>query len=220
MKICINCGKELPEEALYCNKCGSKQEEFTNEPESKENIEENKPNPSMAKRKDLSVIFILLFAFFSFFIIHSVYTHTKYKNEILIRKYINSVNYEKNLTQSSSDNSNNIKKEEELRNDIEYYCNEYNKNLPENLGLGMTMKRCELIGYYIEFTIEWKGVKASDFDDESKSEIKSSMKEGLYEETSESFLKRLKDNYYNLRYNIINEKGQEVFEVCFLYDEI
>lgn len=92
----------------------------------------------------------------------------------------------------------------------------YNKDLPEEIGNGLTMVKCEIEGYSMVYTIQWKGLSPSDFTDNDVSELKESTIEGLKEENSafmKAMLNNMKDYGYDIIYRYVNEKGEELCSI-------
>ena len=113
---------------------------------------------------------------------------------------------------------------QEVHDEIKNMAQEYNKELPEELGLGMTMIRCALEKNAMVYTIRWTGMSPSDFSVEDVAEMKEAMIEGLIEEKSSPIMKALlntMDIYeYYFIYKIENEKGERLCSIKITPSEI
>lgn len=93
----------------------------------------------------------------------------------------------------------------------------YNEELPEDLGYGMTMIKCAIEEYSMVYTIQWKGMKPSDFTDDSINDIRNTCIEGLKEDQKspimKAMLERMKDYGYDFLYRYVNEEGEELCSV-------
>ena len=103
-----------------------------------------------------------------------------------------------------------------VREDMIDAAQSYNKDLPEEIGNGLTMVKCELESYSMVYTIQWKGLSPSDFTDNDVSELRESTIEGLKEENSalmKAMLNNMKDYGYDFIYRYVNEKGEELCSI-------
>ena len=105
---------------------------------------------------------------------------------------------------------------QKVREDMIDAAQNYNKDLPEEIGNGLTMVKCEIEGYSMVYTIQWKGLSPSDFTVNDVSELKESTIEGLKEENSalmKAMLNNMKDYGYDFIYRYVNEKGEELCSI-------
>lgn len=61
---------------------------------------------------------------------------------------------------------------QKIHNELEKSARDYNCELPENIGYGMTMTSCVLEGHSMVYTIKWVGLSPSDFSTEDIIELK------------------------------------------------
>lgn len=108
---------------------------------------------------------------------------------------------------------------EKIREEMSEMAKNYDNDLPEEMELGMIMKKCELQGTSIVYTIQWDGMVASDFTDDAMKEMRDAFVEGLKEEQNspimKAMLQRMKDYGYDIVYRFINENEEELslFEI-------
>lgn len=118
-------------------------------------------------------------------------------------------------TEVSSEETNSVT--EKIREEMSEIVQDYNKDLPEDMGLGMTMKKCELQGTSIVYTIQWDGMETSDFTDDTIKELRDVLVEGIKEEQNspimKAFTRKMKDYEYDLIYRFINEKGVQLCSI-------
>ena len=118
-------------------------------------------------------------------------------------------------TEVSSEKTNSVT--EKNREEMSEIVQDYNKDLPEDMGFGMTMKKCELQGTSIVYTIQWKGMTASDFSNDEMKEIRKVIVEGLKEEQNspimKAFTQQIKDYEYDIIYRFINEKEVQLCSI-------
>lgn len=100
----------------------------------------------------------------------------------------------------------------------------YNKELPENIGYGMTMVRCAIENHSMVYTIRWDGLDPSVFSPEDIAELKAEYIEGLVEVCANVMMKNLlyrMNNYgYNFVYRLINENGEKLCSIKIQPSEI
>ena len=127
-----------------------------------------------------------------------------------------SVSYERSIsgvkTVDCSKTNSTEKKNKQIHDELEKSVRDYNRELPEDIGYGMTMTRCALEGHSMVYTIRWEGLSPSDFSAEDIKELKKNMIEGLHEEMNNTIsrymLISMSDNGYDFIYRLINEKGE------------
>lgn len=167
---------------------------------------------------------------------YSVGSTTPYPDKLMcglkfktISKIDASVSFEKtysgtrSVSNGSKTNSmNNMNKQ--IHDELELSAREYNRELPEDIGYGMTMTRCALEGYSMVYTIKWEGLCPSDFSAENIKELKEVMLEGLREEMNNTIsrymLNKMSDNGYNFIYRLFNENGEKLCTIRISPSEI
>lgn len=235
---CSKCGKELPEDALFCNMCGCKVEsiEDVGTTSSQESFDadiaqENTPTPESVredvandsnekpKKKDRTIIYALLIFCAIILCIKGYTVYLNNQNSALIEKYARErYGQDYNSNKSTSTNSSDEledSKEEKVRKEMEEAAEDYNKELPEDIGFGLTMKKCEIEGKNMVYTIEWDGVEPDEFTDDEINDIKTSMAESLQEEDSPALKlmkNQMKEYGYKIAYRFVNENGEKLFE--------
>lgn len=104
-----------------------------------------------------------------------------------------------------------------IHNEMEIAAQDYNKDLPEKIGYGMTMIRCALEGHSIVYTIRWEGMKQSDFSAEDLAELKDVFIEGMIEEKDSPIMKvmlnRMREYGYDYIYRFVNERGERLCSI-------
>lgn len=106
---------------------------------------------------------------------------------------------------------------EKIREEMSEIVQDYNKDLSEDMGLGMTMKKCELQGTSLVYTIQWDGMDTSDFTDDTMKELREAFVEGIKEEQNSPIMKvftqKMKDYGYDIIYRFINEKDEQLSSI-------
>ena len=101
---------------------------------------------------------------------------------------------------------------------------DYNKDLPEYIGNGLTMMECGIENDAVVYTVEWKGIKKSDITSEVIFNLEEVLKDGLKEEIEndvfmKSFFNQMKELGYDLSYRYLDESGKELCTITLsLYD--
>lgn len=124
----------------------------------------------------------------------------------------------KNLTPDNNTTSLPNNANQQIHNEMIRMAQNYNKDLPENIGLGMTMIRCAIENQTLVYTIQWNGMISSDFSAEDIVELKNAFVEGLKEEIQESpstkaMLNVMKEYGYGFVYRYVNERGQRLCSI-------
>ena len=107
---------------------------------------------------------------------------------------------------------------ERIHNEMLEIVEDENKDLPENLGNGVTLLKCELINKHLTYTICIYGLHPSAITKDMIPNYKDSMISALKEELAndpftESLLDMMKAYDYLFTYNFVNEKSDILFTV-------
>ena len=73
------------------------------------------------------------------------------------------------------------------------------------------------------YTVEWKGMKSSDFTPDVVADIKSSAIEGIQEETNpivKAMISRMSEYGYKFVYRYVNENGDQLCNISISPDEL
>jgi hypothetical protein len=104
-----------------------------------------------------------------------------------------------------------------IHNEIESATQDYNKDLPEKIGYGMTMIRCALEGHTIVYTIRWEGMGQSDFSAKDIAELKDGLIEGMIKEKDSPIMKvmlnSMREYGYYFIYRFINEREESLCSI-------
>ena len=246
---CSKCGKDLPNDALFCNSCGTRIElQYVKDDEPSQESKWNQTIESHAgeaqtksddiphdldtaiaipsdendsgeapKKKDRTVIWILLIICAIGLGIKGYTAYLNKKNDAFIREYAQG---KYGHIQSSADvveddflSTDNDK----IQQEMEDAAKEYDKELPEEIGYGMTMLKCSVEGKSMVYTIQWEGMSPSDFTSDAISELKYSFVEGIKEDGIDPMMKALTNRMskygYDFIYRFVNENGEQLCSI-------
>jgi len=249
--ICTKCGKRLPDDALFCNSCGTKigpqcvKEDAISQQSNegtqtevpidcaevknndasiqlntlKDTSSKDESSQEVSKKKNRTVIWVLLIICAIGLGIKGYTAYLNKKNEAFIREYAQG-KYGYGQVQSAVDADNveySYSEDDNVQKEMEDAANEYNKELPEEIGYGMTMIKCTVENKSMVYTIQWEGMTPSDFTADVSSEIKESFIEGIKEEKSDFMMKTLLNRMtkygYDFKYKLVNEDGEHLCSI-------
>ena len=100
----------------------------------------------------------------------------------------------------------------------------FNDSLPEDLGNGLNMEKCEVDKYMVVYTIVWTGKHPSDFSDNDIAKVKESfikrIKDGDNFSNLQKMLENSKENGYDIMIKYQNENYDELFSFSILPYEV
>ncbi len=100
----------------------------------------------------------------------------------------------------------------------------FNDSLPEDMGNGMSLEKCEVDKYMIVYTIVWNGKHPSDFSENDVAKVKDSFikrfKGGDNSSNLQKILENSKDNGYDIMIKYQNENYDELFSFSILPYEV
>ena len=102
-------------------------------------------------------------------------------------------------------------------------ANDYNKDLPEDIGFGMIMKSCKVEGKRIVYIVEWAGMKSEDFTSEVIDDVRSSTIDGLKEDNNpfvKSLISQMKEYGYGFGYRYVNEHNEVLCDITISPNEL
>lgn len=171
--------------------------------------------PEVSKKKDRTWIWILLILCAIGLGIKGYTAYLNKQNEAILNNYIQGkygTGFGNNKSVDYSSDTN-----DQVRQEMEDAAMEYDKELPENIGYGMTMVKCSVEGKSMVYTIQWEGMSPSDFTSDAISELKLSYLEGIKEEGIDPMIKALTNRMskygYDFIYRFVNEKGEELCSI-------
>ncbi len=222
---CVNCGKTIPEDAVFCNYCGTKIEivkqvyttqengsecgETENRTIHKEEITNSIDKSKTTKKTVLIVLCVLLCIGIIFFSLKV------YKSNI-IKEVAKEYNYKKPMSEED------LKLKSET--DMEVIAWEIDKELPLETGPGITITKCSFEDYSLVYTILLKGQSQSNYNDESISETRRNVLEELKKVFVDSESKKDLEMMDKYNYDIViiytNELDEELFRINIQPSEI
>ena len=100
----------------------------------------------------------------------------------------------------------------------------FNDSLPEDMGNGMRIEKCEVDKYMVVYTIVWSGKHSSDFSDNEVAKVKDSFIKRIKDSDNSSNLQKMlensKDNGYDIMIKYQNENYDELFSFSILPYEV
>lgn len=202
---CQFCGKELVDNAIFCNYCGKKIETGSDSDNTQNNNYGNveykvyntfSDRSFLNKKKSKIKWRYVIYTLFALIAAHS------------ISKYASKRNQPKTIQEIIEHNQ---MSEEEIHEEIKKSILEYNKRLPMKTDNITTLLRAEVIGNRIIYTGEVEGVQPIDFKEEM---IEYTKKEACKKiKINDDFIQFMKDYDYEIMYKYVNEYNEPLFNI-------